>query len=227
MNRESDPPIVGDPPDASSTPQAFTIEEVGQSDRRWRLVIRPGDLALFEADDPQPFVILREQMQKDVVLIEGLRALAVKKPRKLNFKLTVEAVDAVGAWLGAGRLAAFYLKQRYSWVLAIAIIWVFGSLPMPGDPDAGIDAIPLDVFGLGLGLVLAVSWAFAKWRPHPGLFLVDSIWFLCLTGYLVNGVFNGRSKLWMILVGMLLWMAIKGFKLFARFRHTKIAVSHT
>jgi len=222
MNGTPDAPSAGSDPPAAPVHTEFAIEEVGKKDGRWRLVLRPGDLALLEGADPQPFVILREQMQKDVVLIEGLGVLSLKKPKKVAFKLSPEAVSAVADWLGTGALASFYLKQRYSWVLAIAIIWIFGSLPVPGNADAGVEAVPLDAFGMGLGVVLAISWAFAKWRPQPILFLVDSVWFLCLTGYLVLGVWDGRSKLWMILVAALLWMAIKGFKLFARFRGVKI-----
>jgi len=86
-----------------------------------------------------------------------------------------------------------------------------------------VEAVPLDGIGIALGVALMISWAFAKWRPHPILFLVDSIWFLCLAGYLIYDVWNGRSKLWMILVGLLLWMVITGFKHFTRFKGTVLS----
>jgi hypothetical protein len=204
----------------AATHQVFSVEEVGKPDRRWRVVIRPGDLALYEGDDPQPFVILREQMQREVFLIEGMRVLTLGKPKKVSFKLSPAACEAISEWIGRPVLAAHYMKRRYSWVLPVAIIWILGSLPLPGDPESGVEAVPPDSIGIVLGVALLISWAFAKWRPHPVLFLVDSIWFLCLAGYLTYDVWHGRSKLWMILVGLLLWMVITGFKHFTRFKGT-------
>jgi len=77
-------------PDSDSTNQnataqpggcslAFDIEELGKKDRRWRLELRPSDLALFEGDDPRPYVILREQFHKDGAMFsEGMRVLGPK-----------------------------------------------------------------------------------------------------------------------------------------------------
>ena len=203
----------------------FELEEPGRGNPRWRLRVRAADLALYEGDDPQPFVFLRGQVQKDVLFIEGMRVLAVTRPRKVTLKLPDEAVRAVADWIGEPTLALFHLKRRYSWVLPVAVIWIVGSLPLPGDPDAGVEAVPLDWIGMVLGGALLVSWAFARWRPHPVLFLVDSIWFLCLAAYLIHDVWNGRSRLWMILVGLLLWMAITGFRHFARFKGTRLPPS--
>ncbi len=101
----------------------------------------------------------------------------------------------------------------------------FGSsapCPFPGNPEAGTPAYPLDLVGLVLGIALVVAWAFAKWRPHSILFLVDSIWFLFIAGYLAYDVIQGRSKLWLILLPPLLWMVVTGFKSFARFRMTRL-----
>jgi hypothetical protein len=213
-SRETAPP--------ASDPQRFEMEELGKKDARWHLLIRPGDLALFEGDDPQPFVILREQLLAEGMLVEGMRALVLNKPRKLTFKLSPEGVKAIADWIGKPALAAFHLKRRYTWVLPLAIIWLISALPTPGNAEAGIEAQPLDLVALGLGSVLVVSWAFAKWRPHPVLFLMDSIWFLWLAGYLVLDVVRGRSLLWLILVALLLRMVMTGFRHFARFRDTSI-----
>jgi hypothetical protein len=221
-------------PDSNSTNQnataqpgrcslAFDTEELGKKDRRWRLELRPSDLALFEGDDPQPYVILREQFHKDGAMFsEGMRVLSLKKPKKVTFKLTPETTTAMADWIGKPMLARLYLKRRYAWVLPVAIIWAIGSLPIAGNPEAGVQAQPFDPMGLGLGLALVIAWAFAKWRPHCNLFLVDSIWFLWLAGYLIYDVVHGRSKLWLILVALLLWMVVTGLKQFARFRGTPL-----
>lgn len=222
MNMESTAPNhpTNIPPAHDSS--GFDIEELGKKDRRWRLEVRPGDLALFEAGDSQPYVILREQMFKDAVFTENVRALMLHKPKKVTLKLTPEATAAVADWIGKPMLASLYLKRRYAWVLPVAIIWVLGSMPVSGNPEAGTPAHPPDLVGLGLGIVLVVAWAFARWRPHSMLFLVDSIWFLFLAGYLANDVIQGRSKLWLLLLPPLLWMVVTGFKSFARFRMTRL-----
>ena len=221
-------------PDSNSTNQnataqpgrcslAFDLEELGKKDRRWRLELRPSDLALFEGDDPRPYVLLREQFHEHgAVFSEGLRVLGLKKPKKVTFKLTPETTTAMADWIGKPMLARLYLKRRYAWVLPVAIIWALGSLPIAGNPEAGIQAQPFHPMGLGLGLALVITWAFAKWRPHCNLFLLDSIWFLWLAGYLIYGVVHGRSKLWLILVALLLWMVVTGLKQFARFRGTPL-----
>ena len=100
---------------------------------------------------------------------------------------------------------------------------MIGSLPLPRDSAAGTTSIPFDLIGFGLGLTLVVSWACARWRPHPILFLIDSLWFVALAGYLVMDVVSGRSKGWLVLVAFLLWMVVTGLKHFARFRGTNIA----
>jgi hypothetical protein len=222
-------------PDSNSTNQeaaaqpgsgswAFNLEELGKKDRRWRIELRPSDLALFEGDDPRPYVLLREQLHdQGAVFSEGMRVLSLKKPKKVTLKLTPEATTAMADWLGKPLLARLYLKRRYAWVLPVAIIWVLGSLPIAGNPEAGTQAQPLDLVGLGLGLALVIAWAFAKWRPHCTLFLVDSIWFLWLAGYLIYDVVHGRSQLWLILVALLLWMVVTGLKQFTRFRGTPLA----
>jgi hypothetical protein len=51
---------------------------------------------------------------------------------------------------------------------------------------------------------------------------VHSVWFLCLAGYLIRDVVHERSKLWLILVALLLWMVVTGLIHFARFRATRL-----
>src|SRR5512136_1622281 len=99
-------------PDSNSTNQnataqpgrcslPFDIEELGKKDRRWRLELRPSDLALFEGEDPRPYILLREQFQQEgAIFSEGMRVLGLKKPKKVTFKLTREATAAMADWMG-------------------------------------------------------------------------------------------------------------------------------
>jgi hypothetical protein len=91
-------------------------------------------------------------------------------------------------------------------------------LPIPGK-----DGQPFDVVGFILAVTLFVAWVFAKWRPHPVLFLVDSIWFLLFAGRLIFDVFvEGSSKGWLVLVAFAFGMVFTGLRHFSRFRGTTI-----
>jgi hypothetical protein len=72
-----------------------------------------------------------------------------------------------------------------------------------------------------LGLALIAAWALARWRPHPVLFLVDSVWFGTVAVRLSLGILAGRSNGWLVVVILLAWSAATGLKHFLRFRHTK------
>lgn len=208
---------------ATRQPVVLSLQEMGKTPKEWTLTLHPAHLALADAPGSQPYVILREQLMKSATLIEGIRAFVVQQPRKVNFKLTPEGVAALAEWIGKPVLAAYYMRRRYGWVLPVAVIWVLGSLPLGGEPPSGAAAVPFDPVGLGLGLTLIVSWAFAKWRPHPLLFLIDSLWILCLAGYLVRDVIVGRSRGWLVLVALLVWMTITGLKHYARFHGITLA----
>jgi len=215
------------PSDETETkpPAIFFLKELGKTSREWTLTLYPSHLSLAEPPAAQPYVIFREQMMKSVTLMEGMRTLAVKEPVKGNFRLTPEATAAVAAWIGKPVLAAYYLKRRHAWLLPVAVLWIIGSLPLEGKPGQGVSSIPFDPIGLGLGIMLVATWAWAKWRPHPVLFLVDSLWFIALACQLVRNVVNGRSKAWLVLVVLVLWMVGTGLKQFARFRGTSLARS--
>jgi hypothetical protein len=201
---------------------SFPLKELRKSGKEWNLSLHPEHLALADAPGAQPYVIVREKVMKTAVLVEGARALVLTQPVKVTFKLTTEAVAALAQWIGEPVLARHYLKNRYGLVLPAAILWILGSLPLSGDAAAGIAALSFDPFGMALGILLAASWAWAKWRPNPVLFLVDSIWFLAMSVHLVATVMNGRSKGWLVLVPFLLWMVVKGIQHFLRFRHASI-----
>ena len=209
---------------SATNSKVLTIKELSSRGKEWTLTFHAEHLALADSADGRPFVILRQQMMKTAVLAEGVRALVLTQPLKLTFKLTAESAAALAEWIGMATLARHYLKQRYSLVLPVAFLWMFGSLPWSGNPAAGVQPIPFNPFSLALGILLAVSWAFAKWRPKPILFFLDSIWFTAMGAQLIASILlHGRSKLLFILLPFLLWMVVRGVKCFFRFRGTDIS----
>lgn len=186
------------------------------------MTLHPSHLALADAPGARPYVLLPEQLMKSVTLMEGMRTLVIDQPRKIMFKLTPAAVTALAEWIGKPLLASFYLKRRYLWALPWAILWVVASLASLLPSPHGGTAPRFDAMGFILGLTLIVAWAFARWRPHPILFLVDSVWFSWVAVNLTLSVLQGRSQGWLLLVPLLLWMAVTGVKHFVRFRGTQL-----
>lgn len=214
-------PISGEQP-AESLP-VLILKEAGKTAGGWTLTLHPTHLALAEMPDPQPYIILREDVMKSATLIEGLRAFMIQKPRKLTFNLTAQGVTMLANWIGKTALGKFYLKRRYSWLLPLAILWIFGALPWAGDPASGLPPAPFDPFAMFLGCTLAISWAAAKWLPHPILFLIDAIWVFLMIIDLSLQIADGRSKGWIVLIVMLSFSVVSGFKNFSRFRGTNLS----
>ncbi len=210
-------------PAATGAPTVLPLREIGKQTGQWTLTLHPAHLALADAPGAQPYVLLREQLMKSVVLMEGTRALVVQQPHKVMFKLTPDGVRALAEWIGRPFLASFYLKRRYTWVSLWAFLWVVGSLAtlLPA-PRFGITPqFDLTIFLLGVALLVAAG--FAKWRPHPILFLVDGIWFACVAVHLaVNVLTHNRSRAWLVFAAVMIWMAVTGVKHFIRFRGTKL-----
>lgn len=204
-------------------PRVLTASEVGKSGKQWTLELHPAHLALVEVPGTPPYIILREEVMKSVMLLEGMNVLTLSKPLKTNFKLTPDATAALAEWIGKPALIMFYLRRRSAWVLPVAVIWLVGSLPISGNPATGAKPVPFDVIGFTLALILIGSWALVKWRPHPVLFLVDSFWFLLLSARLFVDVFvDGKNKGWLISVAFAGWLVFNGVKHYRRFRGTKI-----
>jgi len=195
---------------------------MGKQTGDWKLTLFPSHLALADAPCSQPYVILREQLMKSVMLIEGTRALVLDQPRKLTFRLTKEGTAALADWIGKPFLASYYLKRRYAWVSLWAWMWVVGSLLVLLPSARGGVSSHFNVPFFLLGLVLLISSGFARWRPHPILFLIDSLWFAMVAIDLTVDVAYGRSKGWLVLAALLVWVAINGVRHFIRFRGVKM-----
>jgi hypothetical protein len=219
VNHESE--LLSPPTPVAESAVVLPLTEIGKKTGDWTLTLLPSHLALADAPGAQPYVILREQIMKTAVLMEGTRAFVVQQPRRVMFKLTAAGAAALAEWIGKPFLAGFYLKRRYSWVAVWALLWVIGSLltliaPADGNP------VRFDLVGLLLGLTLLLASALARWRPHPVLFLVDSIWFFSVSFRLLGDVLHGQSKGWLILVALLVWVGVTGFRHFLRFKNVKV-----
>ncbi|MGC3959702.1 MAG: hypothetical protein QM813_17780 [Verrucomicrobiota bacterium] len=220
MNPESEPHPI---PNLVTSSPVLPLTEIGKkAGGEWTLTLLPSHLALADAPGAQPYVILREHIMKTAILMESTRAFVVEQPRRVMFKLTPAGAATLAEWIGKPFLAGFYLKRRYSWVSLWAVLWVGGALITLVAPAQDGTRVPFDVVGFLLGLTLLGASAVARWRPHPVLFLVDSIWFFSVSLRLLGDILHGRSKGWLVLVALLVWTGVTGFRHFMRFRNIKV-----
>jgi len=101
-------------------------------------------------------------------------------------------------------------------------LWILGGLVSLLPAALGSMGSGFEVSSLAWGLALVGAWAMSKWRPHPGLFLVDALWFSWVGINLSLSIWHGQSRWWLLLVVLLLWMGLVGFKHFFRFRGMKL-----
>jgi hypothetical protein len=224
--------MTNDIPSPDSVPSALPensvlhvipLKELGKKESGWTLTVHPDHLVLAENGAERPPCVIRrdEVLKSPPMFVESIRAFSVQSPRKITFQLTPEGNNTLAEWVGLPVLAAFHLKQRFSWALPVAIIWTLGSLPW--SPFISSDVtLPFNPFGFGLGVFLMVTYVLARYRPRPILFLFDALGVLGIGIYFVAGVINGRSKYWLVLVLVLVLTAIGGFRKFVRYRNTII-----
>jgi hypothetical protein len=221
MNHEAS--VVGIAP--TTEPPVITMFESGKEkeNRPWFLTLHPSHLTLADAPGVQPYVILRDQLMKTAVLHEGIRCFSIEQPRKIIFKLERADVARLADWIGVTLLCQFFLRRRFSLILPWACLWILGGLvSLLPSPD-GRPGPRFQVASIVWGLVLVGAWAMAKWRPHPGLFLVDALWFSWVGINLALSVWHGRSRWWLLLVVLLVWMGLAAFKHFFRFRRVRFS----
>lgn len=155
----------------------------------------------------------------------GQGVLEVRKEgnrKKIQFKLTPEQREVIDQWIGPRTHAHLdvVLRRRYAWAILLGLLLVLVSLPMPADPEAGLEAVPGSPLTAILGVGLAGMWLAARFRPTPKLLLLDGVWFALLLASLVADVVAGRSSPWWLLWGLVLVVFVRsGLRLYRRFEH--------
>ena len=196
----------------------ITATERGPVQRSWKLSLGEGIVAT--SGDSATFVLSRDEVGKSVVIMDGLffrRTVSFKKPVGKILRMDAQSFEAFADWFGYPPMLRLCLKQRYSWIIAIGVLFVLSSMPLPGDPQKGILPIswkPLD-FGLGTSLVLIGI--LSKKLPHRIYFLLDSVWFLLLSISTVHDILKDSSPFWLIIVLVQLSLVASGYLSWRRF----------
>jgi hypothetical protein len=137
------------------------------------------------------------------------RALVARIPKPVILKLDDSSLAVLTFWVGPLTLEDLKgeLRRRLRWTVPIGLLFVLGSIPLPGDPAAGVAGVPFDPVSLVLGLGLIALSVAARIVPHPFLLALDGLWFLLLAADTVWGVVRGGDSVW--------WLALAAFLVLA------------
>lgn len=171
------------------------------------------------------YVVPAEELGKraalsDGVVLRGLLAVSLGEGRKRDaFRIDDAATTELLRALGPDVAVRWLLGQRVRFFVVIAMIFLLSSLPIPGDPDAGIEAIPADLMGGLLGLGLLVLAGAARYRPQAWLFVFDAGWLVLLATTGAVQVINGSgSPWWLALDAWLVVSALTAIRVYRRLR---------
>ena len=211
--------------DAEESCATFEITELARAKRKFKLTLSTKELRL--ETEGQPAVVLqrsdpdRQRIQMlNGLLVRRLFIVAVDKKTKLSFTLEALVYEAVTAWLGPPTAADLQatLKQRLAWTFPLGILYILTSLPVSGNPAAGVAALPFDPFGFTLGAVLLTTAAISRWSPNRVCFILDAVWLLGLVLMNLMNVINGTSSNWWLLLILIQFhVGCEGIRQYRRF----------
>jgi hypothetical protein len=189
----------------------------------WQAFLSGDSLKLESPDGSHCVEILRSEADEKLQLWESSLFppfLVLPEPKRTAFKLAPDQFRRFKEWFGPPTPARVksILKPRFSFCIAIGILYLVTSMPLPGDSQAGIDPLPFDPVSAFLGVSLLVLALLAKFRPSRTLLLLDAFWFLLLTVNLGIGIYQGNSPWWLILGAVLIWTAFEAFRDFQRLK---------
>lgn len=205
-------------------PETLELQPVRPNRAPWTLHVEDR-LLRFEAPDRWQVHEVPHQeaaTKLEVVSGGGNKGTLLVRPggKKLLFTLTPEQRERIERWIGpptADELRV-KLRRRFAFTAPIAALFLFTSLPLPGDPSQGIEPVPFSPFSFVLGATLLVLWTHARLRPRAYLFLLDSAWLALLASDVVFDVLRGGfSPLWLLLAGLLISLVPYGLKQYRRF----------
>ena len=210
----------------------LSLTPINQPDTPWLVRLQPEKILFTPPPGKgETFEIPHGQRVERLELVRLLGKQSVllvwldeAKKTKYQFKLSPAERQRLERWFGppTREQLKIALKRRYAFALPIAVIFILTALPIPANPDEGIEAVPARPFSIGLGAGLLILWTLARVRPHPLLFLLDSIWFVLLGGKLVVDVFQGgAAPIWLLWIGLIIPIVLSGlnnYKSFAGYK---------
>ena len=206
--------------------EAFPVQAVMGAKGEWSLKLDADVLRIDSADGTDHIVVPRSERHEKVEVRSSHfmpQLIIIHEPKKKGFKLDGTQLEAVTRWLGPATKENLrvVLRRRFKFCLAIGVILLVLSVPLPGDPATGLEAVPFDIFGAVLGLALVALAFVSRYWISRNIFLLDGFWFVLAAGNVVYGVYNGNSRWWLIGSAFLIYFAVEGFKEYTRFKDVR------
>jgi len=190
----------------------------------WKVTLEADALTLAAVDGPpsESIQILRADAEEKIELHEWLfvRMLVITiQKERVDVELERSQVALLKEWLGPPtiRRLKVALRRRLKWCLPVGIMFVFTSIPLPADPEVGLEAVPFDAVSAFLGASLIAITILTRIWFRRILFLLDGVWFSLLALDVTVGIFRGDSLWWAISVIALILGAKGGFSEYQRF----------
>jgi len=190
----------------------------------WKVTLEADALTLAAVDGPpsESIQILRADAEEKIELHEWLfvRMLVITiQKERVDVELERSQVALLKEWLGPPtiRRLKVALRRRLKWCLPVGIMFVFTSIPLPADPEVGLEAVPFDAVSAFLGASLIAITILTRIWFRRILFLLDGVWFSLLALDVTVGIFRGDSLWWAISVIALILGANGGFSEYQRF----------
>ncbi len=202
---------------------SFDVKAVAGRKGFWRLTVTAEALTFSAREENESFSILRTEREEKTELHESRFAapsiFVYVGKKRVAFKLEKDQLRVLKRWLGPPTILGLKiaLKRRLKWCLPIGILFIIVSIPLPGDPEIGVEAIPFDVVTAFLGVALVGISLLARIWPRRVWFLLDGIWFLLLAADVAVGLYQGDSWWRFIILFFLILGAKSGFSEYQRF----------
>ena len=197
-----------------------SVAELGKPQRVWKLVFFPEGMRAEPLFERPPVHVMRGEAMKVLRLVETLPApaLLLKVKPRASLRLDEPAYQAVSEWLGRDLHLALALRGRLGWTIPIGVLFLLTSLPIPGDPAAGVAGTPFSPISAVLGGALLLQGILSRLWPHRIFLALDALWFLALAADTVRLVLTaGWSPLWLALGAFQVMLAVTGVRQFRRF----------
>ncbi|HEO65061.1 MAG TPA: hypothetical protein ENI73_04230 [Spirochaetes bacterium] len=193
------------------------LQDRTMKQKEWKISFYPEYINIESLSDSKEFKIDRNDASEKMEIIDIFpfpKQLIIRLEKKVPFYLNKVNHKKIKEWFGKKPILNdmfFALKRRFKWVILLGIFIFLSSLPIPADTELALEALPIDIFGIFLGLTLVILGIISKiWKVYL-LFLLDSLWLFLVSMKLLYDVSNGYSIYWLILLIILIPFALKGF----------------
>ncbi|MBW1814648.1 MAG: hypothetical protein JRJ39_13550 [Deltaproteobacteria bacterium] len=207
---EYNPP---EPPPMLTPDHEFEIIQQTGKKQKWQLSLYDDRLILHYMATGALVEVLRNEAiakLKTLKLFFILPILVVKSFKKFTYRVKSNEYEIINEWIGKPLLLKKTLKQRLSWCIPIGLIYILTSLPLSEDPTVGLESIPFDPIGMGLGITLIILSIIMSKKPHPALFVADSIWFFLLLCYTLFQIYSGANTYWGVVIILYIILIMSG-----------------